>query len=372
MQSSPVLLLSPSRNFAGRDTDNQTRPTIYPLHRHCSSHPSSIQEMVLHNPGNWHWTTKDCRPWAKSWFTDNLCKQADNDQAEIRITTVSESSGDCDVAMRKGKIITIYDIKLVLKFTGTLKDAESTTVDGNITIPEVMHDHEEDDYVFDIEVFSETREKAKARDLIKQRLVPALRQQLQGFPQALVDAHGKDVKINFDAGHAPTVGTAANAANAPTQPQQQQSNTSATAAKSSTSTKKVNTSSIAETFEFQTLAKELYTTFIDPARLAAWTRAQPNIDARKGGQYQLFNGNVEGEFLDLQENEKLVQTWRLKDWPAGHYATLTMTFDQGLDGTNLRMVMEDVPLGTEEVVKTNFVEYYVKPIKTTFGFGAVL
>jgi activator of HSP90 ATPase len=181
-----------------------------------------------------------------------------------------------------------------------------------------------------------------------------LRATLQKFPQALIDAHGKDVKINFDAGKEPSVGTAANAANAP--PSQHSTESRAAASTTTPGTKKVNTSSISETFEFQTLAKELYTTFVDPARLAAWTRAQPNVNAREGGKYALFNGNVEGSFLALQENEKLVQTWRLKDWPAGHFAKLTLTFDQGLDGTNLRMVMEDVPLGTEEVVKTNFVE----------------
>lgn len=116
----------------------------------------------------------------------------------------------------------------------------------------------------------------------------------------------------------------------------------------------MNTSSISETYEFQTLAKELYITFIDKARVAAWSRAAPNLEPTVGGKYSLFNGNIEGEFLELQENVKIAQTWRLKAWPTGHYAKLTMTFDQGLDGTNLRMVMDDVPLSQEDVVKSNF------------------
>lgn len=249
--------------------------------------------------------------------------------------------------MRKGKIITIYDIKLVLGFAGNMKDTEETKVEGKITIPEIMHDNDEDDYVFEIEIFSDTKEKAAARELVKQDMVPKLRSLLQTFPKALIDAHGKDVLIASQAGVSPAVGTATNASNA--------SVTRSAGLTSSASTdKKVNTSSISETYEFQTLAKELYLAFVDKSRVAAWTRAAPNMDVRVGGKYSLFNGNIEGEFLELEENVKIVQTWRLQAWPAGHYAKLSLSFDQGLDGTNLRMVMGDVPLSQEDVVKNNF------------------
>lgn len=263
--------------------------------------------------------------------------------------------------MRKGKIITIYDIKLVLGFTGSLADSESDSVAGKITIPEVMHDNDEDDYVFEIEIFSDNKEKGAARDLITRDLIPRLRSTLQRFPEALTDAHGKDVLIASQAGTTPTVGTASNAQNAAAGERK-------TASKSSNSTapQSLNVSSISETYEFQTLAKELYITFLDKGRLAAWTRAAPNVEAKVGGRISLFNGNIEGEFLELEENVKIVQTWRLQAWPAGHFAKLTLTFDQGLDGTNLRMVMTDIPIGQEDAVKNNFGECKYRE-SATFG-----
>lgn len=305
--------------------------------------------MVLHNPGNWHWTSKDCRPWAKSWFERELLLDAFDKKAKVTIDKLQESTGDCDIAMRKGKIITIYDIKLVLGFSGVLADEEETKVEGKITIPEVMHDNDEDDYVFETEVFSDTKSKAPVRDLVKTDLVPRLRTLLQAFPEALVSAHGKDVLIASQAGVSPAIGTATNASNATT-------TTSASGPQTSNSSnrKTVNTSSISETYEFQTLAKELYITFLDKARVAAWSRAAPNLEPSVGGKFSLFNGNIEGEFLELEENVKIVQTWRLKAWPTGHYAKLSLAFDQGLDGTNLRMTMDDVPLSQEDVVKSNF------------------
>lgn len=322
--------------------------------------------MVLHNPGNWHWTSKDCRPWAKSWFEKELLIEAFDKKAKVATDKLQESTGDCDIAMRKGKIITIYDMKLVLGFSGSLADAEETKVEGKITVPEVMHDNDQDDYVFEVEVFSETKEKSVVKELIKVDIIPRVRTLLQKFPEALIEAHGKDVLIASQAGVTPTVGTANNASNAST------ATTSARSPSSSTGKKITNTSSISETYEFQTLAKELYVTFLDKARVAAWTRAAPNLEPAVGGRFSLFNGNIEGEFLELEENAKIVQTWRLQAWPKGHFAKLSLSFDQGLDGTNLRMVMDDVPLSQEDVVKTNFDQYYIRPIKTTFGFGAVL
>lgn len=296
-------------------------------------------------------TSKDCRPWAKAWFEKELLLEAFDKTAKVTIDKIQESTGDCDIAMRKGKIITIYDIKLVLGFSGSLAGDEDTKVEGKVTIPEVMHDNDEDDYVFDTEIFSETKEKGPVKDLVKTDIIPRLRTLLQKFPEALIEAHGKDVLIASQAGVTPAVGTASNASNAPAAATVKSTES---VSGNSTKHKTVNTSSISETYEFQTLAKELYITFLDQNRVAAWSRAAPNLDPKVGGKFSLFNGNIDGEFLELEENAKIVQTWRLQAWPKDHYAKLTLAFDQGLDGTNLRMVMDDVPLSQEDVVKSNF------------------
>lgn len=52
-----------------------------------------------------------------------------------------------------------------------------------------------------------------------------------------------------------------------------------------------------------------------------------------------------------------------------HFSTLTLVFDQGTDSTNLRLTWNGVPVGQDEVTKRNFEDYYVRSIKTTFGYG---
>lgn len=75
--------------------------------------------MVLHNPNNWHWVNKDVSAWARQWFDDNLTKiQAQNGDVEAKISKIQSMDGDVDVSQRKGKVITIFDVKLVLEYQG--------------------------------------------------------------------------------------------------------------------------------------------------------------------------------------------------------------------------------------------------------------
>lgn len=76
--------------------------------------------MVLHNPNNWHWVNKDASAWARQWFDDNLTKvEAKEGDVSAKISKVVSMDGDVDVAQRKGKVITIFDVKLTLEYTGT-------------------------------------------------------------------------------------------------------------------------------------------------------------------------------------------------------------------------------------------------------------
>lgn len=76
--------------------------------------------MVLHNPNNWHWVNKDVAEWARQWFSENLPGlSAEEGDVKVKLSKVQSMDGDVDVSQRKGKVITIFDVKLVLEYTGT-------------------------------------------------------------------------------------------------------------------------------------------------------------------------------------------------------------------------------------------------------------
>lgn len=75
--------------------------------------------MVLHNPNNWHWVNKDVSPWARDWLKKELVGlKAEDGGVTAQIDEIMSMEGDVDVSQRKGKVITLFDVKLKLEFSG--------------------------------------------------------------------------------------------------------------------------------------------------------------------------------------------------------------------------------------------------------------
>lgn len=95
-------------------------------------------------------------------------------------------TGDCDVTQRKGKVLCIYDMKLTFAVDVATKDDDKSIV-AKISIPEFVHDQEEDEYVFEIDADDHKAE-------IRKVFVPVLKTKLMKFQDDLIKAHEKDVQ----------------------------------------------------------------------------------------------------------------------------------------------------------------------------------
>ena len=219
---------------------------------------------------------------------------------------------------------------------------------------------------FEIDIYADAKEKQPVKDLVRSKIVPQLRSEFLKLSPALIAEHGKDIQ------HAPGSNPSSGFSTPKYHPPP--ANAAKTAPSTSTQTNNgslVNTTTVTDNEEFRTTAAELYQTFTDPQRLAAFTRAPPKVfeGAKKGGKFELFGGNVSGEYLELEEPTKIVQSWRLDQWPKGHHSTLKIEFDQNdVDSvTVMRVEWSGVPVGQEDVTRRNWLEYYVNSIKRTFG-----
>jgi activator of HSP90 ATPase len=227
---------------------------------------------------------------------------------------------------------------------------------------------------FDVDVYAEDSSKQPVKDLVRSKILPQLRKSLAKFGPAIMSEHAKD--IQHAPGSNPSSGFTAAKVYSSSSVNKSSSKSETSTSQQSGSGSVVNVTTITDSTEFRTTAAELYQTFTDPQRLAAFTRAPPKTftGAQPGGTYELFGGNVSGEFTKLEEPKHIVQKWRLAQWPAGHFSTLSIWFDQNdVDAvTVMRVEWKGVPVGQEEPTKTNWEQYYVRSIKTTFGFGTVL
>jgi activator of HSP90 ATPase len=83
---------------------------------------------------------------------------------------------------------------------------------------------------------------------------------------------------------------------------------------------------------------EVYAALTEAARFAELSAAPASLDASPGGAFSLFNGMIEGRNIELASGRRIVQAWRVKNWPAGRYSLVT--FDLEPDGQGTRLVFD--------------------------------
>ncbi|EJS42308.1 aha1p [Saccharomyces arboricola H-6] len=347
--------------------------------------------MVVNNPNNWHWVDKNCIGWAKEYFREKLVgvhTGSVKDSKYAKIKSVSSIEGDCEVSQRKGKVMSLFDLKLTLLIDGHVdtKDGSSLPFEGSINIPEVAFDSEDSSYQFEISIFKETTELNEVKPLIRSKLLPKLRQLFQQFGKDLLATHGNDIQVpesqvesNYTRSNQQNSFSGVKEAS----PKPETNASSPATATASTGTKVTqngsgNSTSIYLEPTFNVPASELYETFLDKQRVLAWSRSAqffnsgPKLEPKE--KFELFGGNVISELVSCEKNKKLLFRWKLKDWSASFNSSIEMTFheSQEFHETKLQVKWTGIPVGEEDRVRGNFEEYYVRSIKLTFGFGAVL
>lgn len=325
-----------------------------------------------------HWVDKNCIDWSRAYFKEKLVGvSGSSSDAEAQISGVKTCEGDVDVCQRKGKVISLFDLNLVLTFEGRLLQTTDKDVKGEIVIPEVAYDSDESDYVFNVSSIKEE----PVRDVVKKQIIPKLRTLLYQFGKDLIKEHGSGIQHSVDEitstfTRANTIASQAEIASS------SGTSVTSTAAASEASTNgtpdstvpKYNTEPLIKyDLTFHATAADLFKVFLEPDRASAWSRSTAIIKPEAGFKYSLFGGNISGTITKLAKDSTSIQmTWRLREWKDGHFANLTLDFDQKVDDTTCRVSWTGIPLGEADVVRRNFEEYYVKPIKITFGYGAVL
>ncbi|KAH0827190.1 activator of Hsp90 ATPase [Lanmaoa asiatica] len=322
---------------------------------------------MLSTTANWHWKNKNVTPWAKTWFQEELTQisiQGDGEE-NIRVTSTSWLEGDAELGQRKSKLITIYDCKISVEWTGTASDG--TEVTGKVTIPEVSHEITLDrlsDYTYQWSENGSTNPAVTALcALAKERLPAAFEVKFAEFPVAIIEKHGKDLTVSGEHSRTGTPapmsapvaasGSAAPSAPAPAKP--------ATVTKAA-----LNTSKIVKEATFMAAADDLFGLLTDPQRIPSWTRARAESAAKADTPYSLFGGGVKGRYISLTPGKEIVQTWALTSpiWPSEHEATLTTTFEQSSDSTKVTFTLAGVPKGLEDELGRNIDGYYIHGLKS--------
>ena len=75
----------------------------------------------------------------------------------------------------------------------------------------------------------------------------------------------------------------------------------------------------------------------------AFTKGPVKLEAKKNGKFELFGGNIYGEFLELSP-KKIIQKWRCKEWPTDHYSEVIFDIEEKTDHTEVNVTQIGVPI----------------------------
>ena len=140
----------------------------------------------------------------------------------------------------------------------------------------------------------------------------------------------------------------------------------------STMTEKVNNAdsvkgiTIYQSAWFKVVPAQIYNFLLSSAAFSACTKksfdmftaSSAKIDPVVGGVFTLFDGHITGRILELVPDQRIVESWRVVDWPAGVYSIAR--FDLNAEGSGTRVIFEHVgfPEGLKQHLSEGWQQHY--------------
>jgi activator of HSP90 ATPase len=111
----------------------------------------------------------------------------------------------------------------------------------------------------------------------------------------------------------------------------------------------------------------VYEVFLDASTFSHMTGgASAQIDASEGGAFSLFGGVISGRNLEIVAGSRLVQAWRARNWPAGHYSCVRLDFSAEGQGTRVSLDQFGYPETERDHLVGGWQKNYLTPLSQLF------
>lgn len=108
---------------------------------------------------------------------------------------------------------------------------------------------------------------------------------------------------------------------------------------------------------------EVYELLMDSKKHSQFTEAKASISRKVGGRFTAYDGDIEGKNIKLVKDKEIVQTWRMKYWPKGHYSEVKFILKKAGSGTKLMFSHKGIPEDDYEDIKEGWKDYYWERMK---------
>ncbi len=126
-------------------------------------------------------------------------------------------------------------------------------------------------------------------------------------------------------------------------------------------------------------AETIYKAWLSSEGHSALTGSPAKIDGTVDGDFVAWDGYIQGMFLELEENKRILQAWRTAEFPEeaedSIVEILLEEITTGLDmprkardhSTLLTLKHSNIPEGQADGYKTGWEDFYFKPMREYFG-----
>ncbi len=128
----------------------------------------------------------------------------------------------------------------------------------------------------------------------------------------------------------------------------------------------VNEITIHQEINFNVPPKRLYEVLLSSKEFSAcikksfdaFSATSANIDSAPGGAFSLFDGHIIGRIVELVPGQRIVEAWRVVDWPTGVYSIAK--FELKAQGSGTKLIFDHVgfPAGLKEHLAMGWQQHY--------------
>lgn len=107
----------------------------------------------------------------------------------------------------------------------------------------------------------------------------------------------------------------------------------------------------------------IYQALLDARQFGALTHAAAEIDARPGGAFSAFGGMITGRNIELVPDRRIVQAWRVANWPDGVYSLVRFVLAPSGAETKLTLHHSGFPDDAADHLASGWHKMYWEPLK---------
>eukprot|EP00033_Pygsuia_biforma_P003678 GCRY01004028.1.p1 GENE.GCRY01004028.1~~GCRY01004028.1.p1 ORF type:complete len:338 (-),score=39.26 GCRY01004028.1:279-1292(-) len=308
------------------------------------------------NVNNWHWRERDIFPWCKTKVTElfeNLTLLS-GPFMNCKTTKIVNVNGDATVANRKGRTICFYDISLKIDWECLIeKETEDDVkVEGQIKISDFCQDDDDMDVKFTCA--SETQSSREVREKLRKEGYAKVMEQKRLFCETLKQALADELS--------PQIGK--------TGKEKETAQKFDPIVKDNKSASSTNGKFKQEVHFLHSSVEEVFSTLLDSGKVSMFMQARATVSqhAGKDAAFSLLDGTISGHNVEIVENKRIVQSWRLGHWPAGHYSTVTLGFTPADSGCKMVLTQENIPAEELEKTQTGWERLFWARMRMVFGY----